>query len=90
MRRCVVSFTDSSGVRHTIELSAGSLYEAAAAGLETFRKAEWNGRPTNGLLEVRTNNGKHTVSLAQLREWADRTSRSPAQKILMNRLKGIL
>jgi hypothetical protein len=43
VKRCAVSFTDTVGMSHTVTLEARSLFEAAAAGLEIFRQAEWSG-----------------------------------------------
>ena len=39
--RCLVSVTDSDGVRHSVTVSAGSLFEAAAAGVAAFRREGW-------------------------------------------------
>ena len=36
-RTCAVSFNDSGGIRHSIEVAAESLYEAAALGVSEFR-----------------------------------------------------
>jgi hypothetical protein len=37
-RVCLVSFTDSAGVQHSVEVAAGSLYEAAVLALADFRR----------------------------------------------------
>jgi hypothetical protein len=36
-RTCLVSFTDSEGIRHAVEVEASSLYEAAALAIGEFR-----------------------------------------------------
>ena len=36
-RVCIVTFTDPSGVVHSVEVAAESLYEAAALGVAEFR-----------------------------------------------------
>lgn len=41
VRSCSVSFKDSSGVRHSVEVTAETLFEAAALGLFLLRKDEW-------------------------------------------------
>src|SRR2546426_6073820 len=40
-RTCVVSFVDSGGIRHSIEVAAESLYEAAALAVKEFRRRPW-------------------------------------------------
>src|SRR5258708_2919587 len=40
-RTCVVSFVDSTGIRHSIEVAAESLYEAAALAVKEFRRHPW-------------------------------------------------
>jgi hypothetical protein len=37
-RTCLVSFTDSGGVHHAVEVSASTLYEAAALAIAEFRR----------------------------------------------------
>jgi hypothetical protein len=38
VRPCRVSFTDTEGITHTAEVSAASLFEAAALGVAEFRR----------------------------------------------------
>ena len=38
--RCVVSYVDSQGLRHSVEVSAASLYEAAVLACKTFQQHE--------------------------------------------------
>jgi hypothetical protein len=49
-RSCLVSFADSEGIRHAVEVAASSLYEAAALGIAEFRRcgftADAPGPPT--------------------------------------------
>jgi hypothetical protein len=40
-RTCVVSFVDSDGIRHSVEVAAESLYEAAALAVKEFRRHTW-------------------------------------------------
>jgi hypothetical protein len=40
-RTCVVSFVDSGGIRHSVEVAAESLYEAAALAVNEFRQHPW-------------------------------------------------
>lgn len=38
MACCVVSYLDTEGLRHTVEVEAESLYEAAVLAIRTFRQ----------------------------------------------------
>jgi hypothetical protein len=40
VRACVVSFAGDRGVRHSVEVTAETLYEAAALALSIFRQSE--------------------------------------------------
>jgi hypothetical protein len=42
MLSCRVSFTDSEGIQHAVEVEADSLYEAVALAVAEFRKDEMN------------------------------------------------
>jgi hypothetical protein len=41
-RKCIVSFRDRDGVEHVAEVTAESLYEAAARALQQFQRCEWS------------------------------------------------
>jgi len=41
LKTCRVSCFDLKQVKHTVEVSAGSLYEAVAQALRIFRDNEW-------------------------------------------------
>jgi hypothetical protein len=41
VRSCKVTIEDMNGVRHTVEVTAGSLYEAVALGMAAIRTDEW-------------------------------------------------
>jgi hypothetical protein len=38
MALCIVSYVDTEGLRHTVEVEAESLYEAAALAVRTFKQ----------------------------------------------------
>jgi hypothetical protein len=65
-RACTVSFLGPSGVRHSVEVIAESLYEAAAVGLSLFRTDGWAEPVAPGtMLEVQVRHpaSTHTVTL---------------------------
>ena len=41
VRSCIVSFAGERGVRHSVEVTADTLYEAAATALSIFKQSEW-------------------------------------------------
>jgi len=48
LRTCTVSFLGPSGVRHSIEVTAESVYEAAALGVSALRNSGWADAPLTG------------------------------------------
>ena len=93
LRSCLVSFTGPTGVHHSVEVTADSLYEAAALGLSLLRKAEWGDVIASGTqleVQVREPAVTHTVSLAQLRRWCDGVAVSPDEILKKKKLKELL
>jgi hypothetical protein len=41
LRTCRVNFTSPSGVRHSVEVIAESIYEAAALGVSALKNSGW-------------------------------------------------
>lgn len=41
VRACAVTFTNHRGARHTVDVSADSLYEAAALAICELKRCEW-------------------------------------------------
>ena len=41
LRTCTVSFSGPSGIRHSVDVTAESVYEAAALGVSALRKSGW-------------------------------------------------
>jgi hypothetical protein len=41
LRTCTVTFTGPSGVRHSVEVTAESIYEAAALGVSALKNSGW-------------------------------------------------
>jgi hypothetical protein len=88
---CQVSFTDSDGFRHTVEVQAASLYEAVAVAARSFTEAGFP--PTRATMldiEVKAPAVTHSVKLNQVQAWVNGVAKSPADKILKDRLKDLL
>jgi hypothetical protein len=91
--RCRFLF-DLKEVKHTVEVSAGSVYKAVAQALRILRDNEWvedlgRGQP---LISVKVKNPEieHTVRVQDFERWLEASPRSPAEMILKNRLRKLL
>ena len=90
---CTVNFTGPSGIRHGVEVSADSLYEAAIVGFSLLKKDGWVEPIAPGTqleIQVRHPATTHSVSLAQLRRWVDGVAVSPDEILRKRRLKQLL
>jgi hypothetical protein len=92
-KACTVSFTGPSGVCHSVDVSADSLYEAAIVGFDLLKRDGWVDPIAPGTrlqIQVRQPATTHCVSLAQLRRWVDGIVVSPDETLRKRRLKGLL
>jgi hypothetical protein len=92
-KTCTVSFSGPSGVRHSVDVSADSLYEAAIVGFSLLKRDGWVDPLAPGTrleIHVRHPSTTHCVSLAQLRRWVDGIAVSPEETLRKRRLKGLL
>ncbi len=77
-------------MRHSVEVQAEGLYEAAVLGLSGFRKHDLEpGGLTELEVEVRSS-VKHTLSFTKAQEWLQRGVRTPKEAILKERLRALL
>ena len=90
MALCVVSYLDPSGIRHTVELDASSLYEAAALALRTFRAHQCEPGEM-GKLEVEIRSSvTHTLTVQRLQTWLNGGAKSPKEAVMKERLRALL
>jgi hypothetical protein len=92
-RVCTVSMTDSQGVRHTVEVTAESLFEAAAVGLAEIKQADWVGRPAKATkleIAVVAPVVTHTLTVEHVEKWLGGVTTSPADRIRKDKLKAAL
>jgi hypothetical protein len=88
-----VSFTDGQGIRHSVEVTADSLFEAAVRGVKALRAGEWNDPPGRAaLLEIQVSNPTvtHMVGLAQVARWLNGASSSPRESMKKIALRKLL
>ncbi len=90
-KTCAVSFQDSSGVRHAVEVGAETLYEAAVLALKAFREHDCAPGPAAHLeIEVKSPSVKHTVVARKIEQWLTGGARSPSEAVEKRRLKDLL
>jgi hypothetical protein len=79
---------------HAVEVSADSLYEAAALALAQFRRcgfADANPGPATALtVAVKAPATSHQVLVGKLHDWLNGGAKSPREMVLKNRLKELV
>lgn len=77
MAPCIVSYLDGEGLRHTVEVEAESLYEAAVLAPRTFRQHHCEpGELSKSEVEIRSSIA-HIVTLKKIHSWLQGGARSP-------------
>lgn len=93
-RSCRVSFADSEGIEHAVEVAATSLYEAAVLALAEFRRCGFAdatfGPATRLTVRVKAPEEEHVVSVGKLQSWLNGGAKSPNEKVEKDRLKQLL
>jgi hypothetical protein len=94
VKRCRVSFRDSEGIEHAVELDARTLYEAVGLAIERFAACEHVRYEPNGLhefiVESREPGTQHRLTRNTFDAWLRRPGGSPAEVALKTRLKELL
>jgi hypothetical protein len=83
------------GIRHSVEVAAESLYEAAALAVREFRSHPWvddvePGTLTPLSISVKTPATTHEVSVKQLERWIASTPKSPRETAQKSRVRELL
>jgi len=77
--RCRVSFTDSEGVLHGVDVDAQSLYEAIALAVACLREDDVSpvtpAPMTEFTVAVYKNPTEHKIRLQQVLKWAQNTTK---------------
>jgi hypothetical protein len=91
VRSCLVSFTDTEGIEHSIRVPAESLYEAAIEAMAAFRRGDFAemtfAAGTQLRIRVRAPEEEHTVSVGKVLSWLEGGARSPREQVKKNRLR---
>jgi len=93
LKVCAVSFTDMRGIKHSAEVEAESLYEAALQGIRRLNQDPWMerlGRATKLEIEVREPSAKHVLTVDQVERWLAGTTTNPTEATKKKKLKLLL
>jgi hypothetical protein len=84
LRLCSVSFKSVTGISHSVDVEAETLYEAAAVGLSRLKKDRWIeglGPGTRLEIQVREPGSHHVLSIEQVERWINSVNASPAETL---------
>ena len=91
VRACTVSFIDHEGIRHAVNVQAEAVYEAVAMAMVAFGEHHCLPGPASQMeVEARSPSVTHTVSVTKVRDWLGASAKSPREKIVKERLKGMM
>ena len=92
-RTCLVSFTDSEGIRHSVEVTASTLYEAAVFAITQFRRCGFTanapGPATRLTVAVKQPSTAHEVQWGKVETWLESAGK-PNEQGLKSRLRELL
>ena len=93
-RTCIVSVSDPvRRIEHSVEVTAETLYEAAAVGFKLLRDGGWVDHPGPAArlgINVRLPAVTHEITIQQLRRWAESSAITPAEKLRKERVRQLL
>ena len=76
---------------HSVNGQAETLYEAVVLAVRAFREHDCAPGAASELdVEARSPTVMHTVSLTKVENWLQSSAKSPRDKIMKDRLKGLL
>ena len=92
LRLCRVTFCYMEGVKHSVEVTASTLYEAVALALKALGSHDFVEGLKQGSVTVSVQNVAvdHTIKLKEFQDWLKRRGGSPAERIRRTRVKEIL
>jgi hypothetical protein len=94
IKSCRVTCTDANGINHSVEVTAGTLYEAVAEAPRLFRENDWSTDvqriPASVTVRVKQPETEHQVKTRDFEAWLNSAPKSPAEMPLKNRLRRLL
>ena len=92
-RTCVVSFTDSENIRHSVEVAATTLYEAAILAIAQFRNCGFTsnapGPATRLTVAIKQPSTAHEVQWGKIEAWLQSAGK-PNEQVMKGRLRELL
>jgi hypothetical protein len=92
-RTCLVSFADSENIRHAVEVSATTLYEAAVLAMAEFRRCGFTenapGPATRLTVKVQAPATSHEVQWQKIEAWPQGVGK-PNEQAMKGRLRELL
>jgi hypothetical protein len=86
---CIVSYLDTEGLRHTVEVEADSLYEAAVLAIRIFRQHDCEpGQAARLEVEVRSS-VIHIITPIRVHEWLNGGAKTPREAVTKERLRAL-
>jgi len=90
MAACIVSYVDAEGLRHSVEVEAETLYEAAVLAVRTFKQHYSEpGELSKIDVEIRSVI-THTVTLKKIHSWLQDGAKSPKEAVTKERLRSLI
>jgi hypothetical protein len=92
-RTCLVSFTDSEGTGHSVEVAASTLFEAAVLAIAQFRNCGFTSNPpgpaTRLTVAIKQPSTAHEVQWGKVEAWLQSAGK-PNEQSLKTRLRELL
>lgn len=90
MAACIVSYLDVEGLRHSVEVEAETLYEAAVLAVRTFKQHHCEPGDLSEIeVEIRSC-VTHTVTLKKIHSWLQGGAKSPKEAVTKERLRALI
>jgi hypothetical protein len=90
-RRCVVKLRDLEGVEHAVQVSAGSLYEAACVALCQFRRGAWSKKAALETMTLQVEVWQaptvYKISVQNLDRWLAQSGGSPREVAMRQKIR---
>ena len=93
LRLCSVGFKSATGISHSVDVEAETLYEAAAVGLARLKKDGWIeglGPGTRLEIHVREPGSHHVLSVRHVERWVNSVNASPSETLKKAKLRQLL
>jgi hypothetical protein len=93
LRTCTVSFKDMRGIRHSVDVEAESLYEAAVLAVQRLRRDPWTEQVGNATvldIEIREPATTHSLTIQQVERWLAGKTTNPNEALKKAKLKMML